>query len=941
MKKIPFHIVVFLLLFAVKNGLLAQGSFVQASKSLIDTGLFDAEGRPDRWSKVGYPSLSPRGGYVAYGLSEHSDGRNSRLVVEDREGVWKEEYSEANHWNFSRDERELIFQQGDSVYWVGLGGNKGSGRVVAARPYSLRYPFQGDGEWIAYQEKGGKEEVVLENLLSGQEQRLGKASWYGFSPKGKMLWLERKSESDSSGREELWWVDLVGGGKRRIWTGEPGEGVDYIVFDATEEQGAFVPRRRKDGRTGNGLWYYRVGQEQAELRVREGDTGLLPGAAFTGGWMEFSATGRCLFFGLQPAAEPLPPAAPPGAVKVDVWSYRDRVVQPDQLFREGVLARESVMAVVEVEGKGARLLAGRGERLETPGRIITGEAAVVSEEDTTVMNGLGGAYRYGRSYHLVSLSDGERRWLGRDSAGFMDFQFSPDGRWLFYYDIDKEQYYSYGVQDGVVHCLTKGLAGRFSSGYVEGISYLPAAAPAGWWETEHRILLYDRYDLWGLDPSGRRPAINITGGYGAKYRLGLRLLEDGEGQEPLRVYKTGDSLVFTGFGEWSKENGFVRQVLGSKALPGVLTMGSYLYYQKASQEPSGNEFNYGMKPVKAALGNCWIVERQTASEAPNYFVTTDWIHYRQLSDVRPQAGYRWLRAELVNYRGLDGRPGQGILYKPEDFDANRKYPVILHYYEQVTHRLHEFALPGYTEGDLNIPWFVSRGYLVFTPDIYFERWRSSGRSAGQWAYNAVIGAAKYLSTLPYVDSHRMGLQGHSFGGWETNYLVTHSHLFAAACEFSGLTDVVSYYLTLSLGREKEEHIDYQAFVEEGQDRIGATLWQQPELYLDQSAVLRADRVTTPMLLVHNKKDAIIGWRQGMEWYMALRRLHKPVWMLQYDESNHGNQGKEAKDFTERLTQFFGYYLKGEAPPEWMTRGVPARLKGVETGLATDASGRTP
>ena len=137
-------------------------------------------------------------------------------------------------------------------------------------------------------------------------------------------------------------------------------------------------------------------------------------------------------------------------------------------------------------------------------------------------------------------------------------------------------------------------------------------------------------------------------------------------------------------------------------------------------------------------------------------------------------------------------------------------------------------------------------------------------------------------------------------------------MFAAACEFSGLTDVVSYYLTLSLGREKEEHIDYQAFVEEGQDRIGATLWQQPELYLDQSAVLRADRVTTPMLLVHNKKDAIIGWRQGMEWYMALRRLHKPVWMLQYDESNHGNQGKEAKGFTERLTQFFGYYLKGEA-----------------------------
>lgn len=938
MREKSLSIVVAVLLFLANNRLLAQGISLRGSKALIDTGLLGATGRPEHWASVGEFTVSPRGRYVSYVVKENFDGSKGRLVVRDLEGGWRREYGESGYGVFSRDEREFVFAQGDSLHWVVLGSGRDEDRALQVR--SVRRPLQGKGEWMAYQENGGSNELVLENLLNRRGQRLGVVLRYGFAPQGKKFWLVKRSGEDTSGAEELWWVDLAEGEPRRIWIGEPGEVVEDIAYDAAEEQGVFVPRRRLGDRAAQGLWYYRGGQEKAELRIAEGDNRLLPGSRLNG-WMEFSPTGRWLFFGLQRENESSLPAANPGVAKVDVWGYRDQVVQPDQVIREAGLARELAIAVLGVADKRVSLAASREGQLETRGNIVTGDAVVVSEQDTTTRTRLGGAYNYGRVYYLVSLLDGGHRRIGQDAKGLMNFRFSPDGLWLFYYAISKEEYYSYNVKEGQERCLTKGFPVPFSSDYLASIFYLPAGAPAGWWESEERVLLYDRYDLWGLDPSGRRAAVNLTGGYGARRRLQLRLLEDGPDPKPLAIYKTGDSLILTGFGEWSKENGFVRQVLGGKAVPEVLTMGPYLYYQTPSQKPNGSEFNYGMMPVKAASADCWIVERQTASEAPNYFITTDWRHYRRVSDVEPQAKYKWLRADLVNYRQVDGKPGQGILYKPEDFDAGKRYPVIIHYYEHMTHRLHEFPMPGYTEADLNIPWFVSRGYLVFTPDIHLERWSSSGRTVGQWAYNAVVGAAKYLSALPYVDAKRLGLQGHSFGGWETNYVVTHSHLFAAACEFSGVTDMVSWYLTLQLGREEQEHLDYQWFTEIGQQRMGATLWEHPELYLDQSAVLRADKVSTPMLLVHNKKDGIISWRQGVEWYQALRRLHKPVWMLQYDDGDHSIYGKDARDFSERLTQFFGYYLKGETPPEWMIKGVPAKLKGVTLGLETDTSGRTP
>jgi dipeptidyl aminopeptidase/acylaminoacyl peptidase len=338
-----------------------------------------------------------------------------------------------------------------------------------------------------------------------------------------------------------------------------------------------------------------------------------------------------------------------------------------------------------------------------------------------------------------------------------------------------------------------------------------------------------------------------------------------------------------------------------------------------------------MQPIKANNANSWIVQRMTATEAPNYYLTTDFKNYIPISDVQPQKSYNWLTAEVIKWQQKDGTIGKGILYKPENFDPRKKYPIIFHCYEKMVHEVYQFPTPELANGPINIPWFVSRGYLVFTPDIEFVIGKP-----GQSAFKTLVSAAELLSRRPYVDSKKMGIQGHSFGGFETNYLITHTHIFSAAAEGAGVCDFISGY-----GSLRGSGISCQYLYETSQNRLAATLWQRPNLYINNSPILMADKITTPLLIMHNKKDENVPWNQGVELFTALRRLGKKVWMLQYDEGYHVVYGKDLLDYTLRLTQFFDFYLKDQPPPIWMAGTIPARLKGIEPGYELDLSGKMP
>jgi dipeptidyl aminopeptidase/acylaminoacyl peptidase len=218
--------------------------------------------------------------------------------------------------------------------------------------------------------------------------------------------------------------------------------------------------------------------------------------------------------------------------------------------------------------------------------------------------------------------------------------------------------------------------------------------------------------------------------------------------------------------------------------------------------------------------------------------------------------------------------------------------------------------------------------LIFTPDIHY----TIGKPA-ESIINSVLSGVEGIKKFSFVDSTKIGIEGHSFGGYETNVLVTHSNVFAAAIEGAGPTDLVSAYGT-PLPTRWLGH-----FVMGGQNRIPVTVWQDRSMYIQNSPIFFADRVTSPLLMMHNKNDEMVSWSQAIEFFIALRRLNKPVWMLQYDKGKHGVHNQDAIDYTTRMTQYFDHYLKGAPAPKWMTQGIPAKLKGIDNGLELDPNGK--
>jgi dipeptidyl aminopeptidase/acylaminoacyl peptidase len=301
------------------------------------------------------------------------------------------------------------------------------------------------------------------------------------------------------------------------------------------------------------------------------------------------------------------------------------------------------------------------------------------------------------------------------------------------------------------------------------------------------------------------------------------------------------------------------------------------------------------------------------------------ITQRKISGLNPQQDqYNWFTVELHKWKMLDGKMSEGLLYKPENFDASKKYPVIFYFYEKNADRRYNYIEPMPVRASVNIAYYTSNGYLVFDPNIYYK----TGQP-GEDAYNSVVSAARYLSKFKFVDSTKMGLQGHSWGGYQIAYLITRTNMFAAAEAGAPVSNMTSAYGGIRWGTGISRQFQY----EKTQSRLGATLWEKPDLYIKNSPLFRADKVKTPLLMLHNDKDDAVPWYQGIEYFTALRRLGKPVWMVNYNDELHGiNERRNRKDWTIRMAQFFDHYLKGAPAPVWMKEGVPATLKGVNWGL---------
>ena len=753
-------------------------------------------------------------------------------------------------------------------------------------------------------------DLVFRNLHTGEEFVYKLVSDYALSKKGNHLAVKTtRKNSDSLSKAYVLWVKADNRKTDTVFASF--NDVKNIAIDEDGNQLAFVAERDSSAKALQKfykLYYFETGMDSAALRVGRENNEMIKGYTVSdNAFLNFSKDGKKLYFGITPVRKPKDTTLVDfETARLDIWHYNDDYLQPQQLVQANLELRRSYMAVLNQGQKQfVQLATDSSENIILVDEGNGDYVLASSTKGNRITQQWEGFTR--QTAYIVSTNDGSRKMVREKQRGFVTV--SPKGKYLLWYDISTKNYYTYNVSTGAIKNISQSIKEHLYDDEDDHPDDPPSFGIAGWLENDADVLINDRYDIWKTDPDGKRQPLNITNGYGKKNKLVLRYVDT---DREKRFIKPDENILLSGFNRVSKYDGFFSANLKSINDPVQLVMAPYAY----------------TNPVKAKNAEHYIISRMNVRESPDVYATRDFKSLTKLSSINPQQQqYNWLTAELVKWKMFDGKQAEGLLFKPEDFDPKKKYPVIFYFYERNADGLYNYRTPAPSASTINIDYFVSNGYLVFDPNIYYK-----DGEPGESAYNSVVSAAKYMAKMPWVDSTKMAIQGQSWGGYQVAYLVTRTKMFAAAGAGAPVANMTSAYGGIRWGTGLNRQFQY----ERSQSRLGATLWQRQDLYIKNSPLFRADRITTPLLIMHNDKDGAVPWYQGIELFTALRRLGKKTWLLQYNDEDHNLvERRNRKDLSIRLSQFFDHYLKGAPAARWIREGIPATLKGIEWGTEVE------
>jgi dienelactone hydrolase len=477
---------------------------------------------------------------------------------------------------------------------------------------------------------------------------------------------------------------------------------------------------------------------------------------------------------------------------------------------------------------------------------------------------------------------------------------SPGGRYVLYFDETNGHWFTYRVADGTRVNLTAKIDARFQQD--NDVPDLPGAyGTAGWTADDRSVLLYDEFDIWEVKPDGTG-ARNITGGAGRKANLTLRY----RSMDPEeRVVPASQPLLLSAVDNGTRASGFYRLAnLNTTTAPEKVVM-----LDKA----------FGAV-TRAKNADTVVFTLSRFEEFPDLWTSdVTFKDMKKVSNVGAQKdAFTWGTSELIEYINADGRKLRAILTKPENFDPSKKYPLMVYIYEELTQGLHSFSNPGVGHS-INIPRYVSNGYVLLRPDIVYET-----GYPGEAAEKCVIPAVNAVVDMGFIDPKRIGIQGHSWGGYQITHLITRTNLFAAVEAGASVANMVSAYGGIRWGTGMSRAFQY----EKTQSRIGAPPWDAPLQFIENSPIFWVEKVQTPYLTIHNDEDDAVPWYQGIEWITALRRLGKEGYMFNYNGERHGLRNRDnMKHFTVHMDEFFDHYLLGKPRPAWMDTGVPFLERG--------------
>ncbi len=759
-------------------------------------------------------------------------------------------------------------------------------------------------------------DLVVRNLHSGEERTFKNISDYAFNKYGQKLVLRiTKSAGDSNSRSAVAVFDLQRNTVDTILRG--GNDVRNFAFTEDGSKLAFVAERDINSKALQrfyGLYLYRSGGDSAQLLLDRKSVGMQVGMTVSDhGQLSFSKSGNRLLFGIAP----IQPAKDTTLIdfelaKLDIWHYKDDYLQSQQLFN---LQNERKRSYQTAFDFGRNKIVPLGSAW-LPNVLVSSEGdgeRFVGTTDTGRRVQIQWTANSLRDVYDISPSTGERKLVKKNLDGTASA--SAGGKYILLYDNQTKHYFAWDGKS--LKNISSKVPTSLSDEENDMPTYPDPYGIMGWHQGDSAVYVYDHYDVWKLDPIAKKAPEKITSGRANKMRFRYLRVNNEE-----RFIRSGQTTYYRVFDAKTKNSGIIG-LHNNQSLFVVAGLTNSLY----------NNF------IKAKEANTVLYSKESFVTSPDiYFVD---LSGSKLSDKLPldksffsprklsslnlqQSNYNWGTAEVYNWKTFHGKPATGILYKPEDFDPKKKYPVLIYFYEKLSDSIHKYIAPEPTRSRLNIPFFVSRGYLVFTPDISY----TTGHP-GKDAYNYIVSGAQALAKNSWVDAKNMGIQGQSWGGYQVAYLITATNMFKAAWAGAPVVNMFSAYG----GIRWESGLNRQFQYEKTQSRIGATPWERPDLYIENSPFFHLKKVNTPLVIMANDADGAVPWYQGIEAFTALRRLGKPVWMLNYNGEAHNLvERRNRKDIQIREQQFFDWLLKGEKPARWITEGVPAVKKGRDWGL---------
>ncbi len=474
---------------------------------------------------------------------------------------------------------------------------------------------------------------------------------------------------------------------------------------------------------------------------------------------------------------------------------------------------------------------------------------------------------------------------------------SPKGTYLAYFR--NNEWWVYDFRKKVKFKLPE--PGGSSWGSIAYAKENNAYGIAAWDAEEKYLLVNDRYDIWRVDLGGQVMARRLT--RGSENKIKFRAVFNAKRNYFLTTADIGHEVargqdILLSMANAANETGFSILKPGGEVIQ--IAYGP-AYYSNLSKAEKANKFLFQSRNQDRPPSLIYV---DLASKEKNVLFQSNAHHFN----------YHWGKQEIVSYKNAKNNELTGILYYPANYDPSRKYPMLVFVYEAENYRRHYYTNPSrYNMTGFNVSSLTAKGYFVLIPDIVYEI-----GNPGVSATDCVLAATNKVLSTGMVDRQRIALMGQSFGGYETNFILTQTNLFRAAISGVSIFDISRMYLSISESMLMPEIWRFES----QQWRMGKSLYEDKEAYARNSPSTYVEKITTPMLIWAGEVDRQINPDQSIALYLALRRLEKKCVMLVYPKESHSIMLKKNQiDLYNRINDWLEYYLKDSRPAEWISEGT--------------------